>query len=123
MPTDIKICSWIEFKQTAQLTGIQSLNILRWSVEEIGDWQSLCLNLNLSTADMNRILNDRDHPKDECLRSYFNSDKGSWEEVVIAVARPSVGNKRLAKRIAEKHLHSPNKERIMSMLNNCDTYD
>ena len=73
---------------------------------------------------MNRILNDRsrDHPKDECLRSYFNSDEGSWEEVVIAVARPSVGNKQLAKRIAEKHLYSPNNDTILSMLNSCDTF-
>ena len=71
---------------------------------------------------MNRILNDRDHPKDECLRSYFNSDEGSWEEVVIAVARSSVGNKWLAKRIAEKHLYSPNNDTILSMLNSCDTF-
>ena len=122
MPTDTKICSWIEFKQTAKLTRIVTLNDLRWSVEQIGDWQSLCQNLNLSTVNMNRILNDRDHPKDECLRSYFNSDKGSWEEVVIAVARPSVGDKRLAKRIAEKCLYSPNNVTILSMLNNCDTF-
>ena len=73
---------------------------------------------------MNRILNERSREhekKDECLQSYFNSDKGSWEEVVIAVARSPFTNKRLAKTIAEKHLHSPNKDIILTTLSNCDT--
>ena len=47
----------------------------------------------------------------------------NWEEVVIAVARPPVSNKRIAETIAEKHLvHSPNKDRILDMIKGCDTY-
>ena len=60
--------------------------------------------------------------KDECLQSYLNSDEGSWEEVVIAVASLPFNNKRLAKKIAEKHLVSPNKDTILAMIKTCHTY-
>ena len=39
------------------LTGIEYINDLHWSMQEVGDWQSLCRNLHLDTADMNRIKN------------------------------------------------------------------
>ena len=90
------MCSRNEFRQTANLTRIENLSDLRWSVEKIGDWQSLCRNLNLNEGAMNRIMNERykeQHKKDECLQSYINSDKAYWEEVVIAVARPPLGDK------------------------------
>ena len=61
--------------------------------------------------------------KNECLQSYFDSDEGSWEEMVIAVARHPINKKRIAKDIAEQHLHSPNKDAIISMVNNCKTFD
>ena len=123
-PTDI-MCSWNEFKQIVNLREIKDLNDLRWSMQKIGDWQSLCKNLHLDTANMNRIKNERSieyEKKDECLQSYFNSDEGSWEEVVMAVASPPFNNKRLAKKIAEKHLVSPNKDTILAMIKTCDTY-
>ena len=120
------MCSWNEFKQTAKLTGIEKFNNLRRSIEKIGNWQSLCRNLGMNEADMDRIMNERYTEllkKDECLKSYFNSNKAYWEEVAIAVARPPFNNKRLAETIAEKHLiHSPNKDRILDMIKGCNTY-
>ena len=118
-------CSFQEFKQTVNLTEIKDYRVLRQSVEKIGEWQSLCENLDLDETEMSRIKNEELRPhlkKDECLKSYVNSDKGSWEEVVIAVARYPFYDKRLAKNIAEEHLQSPNLSKIMSMLDNCDTY-
>ena len=91
------LCLWNEFK--LNLTGIKDLSDLRWFMQEIGDWQSLCKNLHLDTADMNRIKNERSrkHKKrGKCLQSYLNSDEGSWEEVVMAVASPPFNNKHLA---------------------------
>ena len=72
---------------------------------------------------MEKIKNshDKDHQMDECLKYYVNSDEGSWEEVVIAVARPPFYNKHLAKRIVRRHLHSPNNDTLLSMLKNCKT--
>ena len=37
---------------------------------------------------MNRLKDDNN---DECLKYYVNSDLGSWEEVVMSVARPPSG--------------------------------
>ena len=71
---------------------------------------------------MNRLKNERFtefQKKDGCLQSYVDSDEASWEEVVIAVARHPFNNKRLAKNIAEKHLHSPNNHTIISMVDKC----
>ena len=71
---------------------------------------------------MSTIVNDQDQPKDKCLESYFNSDEAYWEEVVIAVARPPLKNKRLAKEIAEKHMEdSPSINRVLTMIKSCDT--
>ena len=120
------MCSWNEFRQTANLTRIENVSDIRWSVEKIGDWQSLCRNLNVNEGAMNSIMNERykeQHKKDDCLQSYINSDKAYWEEVVIAVARPPFRDKILAKMIAEKHLeHSPSKDKIMAMIESCDTF-
>ena len=76
------MCSRNEFKQIVNLIGIKYLYDLHWSMQEIGDWQSLCRNLHLDTADMNRIKNERSREyekKDEGLQSYFNSDGGGGD--------------------------------------------
>ena len=113
------MCSLQEFQQTASFTRIDKFNDLRQSVETIGDWQSLCRNLDVDLED---ILHDRDHSKDKCLQSYFNSDEAYWEEVVMAVVRPPLKNKRVAKEIAKKYLCSPNNDTILSMVKYCDTF-
>ena len=118
-------CSWNEFKQTAKFTGIETVNQLRWSIEVVSNWHSLCRNLDMSEAAMNRIANERyteQQKKDECLTAYFNSNEAYWEEVIIAVLRSPFGDKRLAATIAEKYLkHSPIKDTILTMIKKCDT--
>ena len=109
------------------LTTINNYYELRKSLEQIGDWQALCLNLRVDEAVMNHLIakNDWDHSKDECLKAYFNSDRGSWEEVVIAVANPPLRNIKLAKMISSKYLSDGHNKNITSMLNNhdCRTYN
>ena len=120
-------CSFQEFKQTTELnlTKLENFYALRQSVEELvgGNWQSLCHNLEVDRVDVNRIYHERsreDEKKDNCLQSYFKSDKGSWEEVVIAVARRPFKDLHLAKEIAKNHLHSPNNNTIITFMhNNC----
>ena len=118
-------CSWNEFKQRVPLTEIEHFNDLRWSLQVINLWQSLCRNLNMNEAVVDRIMNEgytEQTKKDECLKSYFNSNEAYWEEVIVAVARPPFGDKRLAETIAEKYLkHNPNKDKILTMIKKCDT--
>ena len=118
-------CSLQTFKRTANLTKINDYLVLRRSVEKIGNWQGLCTNLELSETEYNRIMNEgymEQQKKEECLRSYIKSDEDSWEEVVIAVARPPINNRRLARTIANDHLRSPNKDRILDMLKSCPKF-
>ena len=119
-------CSLQEFKQTAKLnlTKIEDFYTLRRSVQNLGgNWQSLCNNLEVDRTVMNTIPYEKskeDVKRDDCLNSYVNSDKGSWEEVVIAVARPPFQRITLAKEIAKNHLHSPNNNTIITFMhNNC----
>ena len=118
-------CSWNDFKQRVHLTEVKHFNNLRWSLQAINQWPSLCRNLNMNEAVVDRIMNERhteQTKKDECLKSYLNSNKAYWEEVIVAVARPPFSNKQLAETIAKEHLkHSPNKDMILNMINSCDT--
>ena len=119
MKTFKQTCSFQLFKEMNTLTEIEKYYDLHESVEEIGEWLSLCKNLKVDEGTMNRLDNDND----ECLRYYVNSDEGSWEEVVISVARPPFKNKRLAKKIAQQHVCNDNIDKIMWMLNNCNNYN
>ena len=119
------VCSWDEFKQMAQLTGIKEFKYLRSSVHDIGNWQSLCRNLGMREGDIERIMTERHSEvlkKDDCLKSYFNLNEAYWEEVIVAVATPPFRNKQLAEIIAENYLKdSPNKDKILTMIKKCDT--
>lgn len=121
MPTETSehTCSFQHLKKLNTLTEIEKYYDLRESVEEIGDWLSLCKNLKVEEGIMNRL---KDYNNDECLKYYVNSDLGSWEEVVMSVARPPFKNKRLAKKIAQQHVCNDNKDKIFWMLNYCTTY-
>ena len=76
------------------------------AVAEIGDWESLCENLEVPQPTMNRLRfsNIQDErKKSECLQAYFKLGKACWEEVVKVVADHPFYNKRLAKDIASKY--------------------
>ena len=124
-PSDIILCSWNQFKQRVNLTDVEHFLELRGSLQEINQWLSLCRNLNVKEAVVDRIMNEgyrEQIKKEECLKSYFNSNEAYWEEVIVAVARPPFRNKRLAETIAENYLkHSPNKDKILTMIKKCDT--
>ena len=76
------------------------------AVEEIGDWESLCENLEVPKPVMNSLHFSSEHPqrkKRECLQAYIDSGEACWEEVVKVVANNPFYNKRLAKKIASKY--------------------
>ena len=106
-------------------SSIDDYRILHRSLETIGDWWNLCDNLEVDEGTMNTLYNSHGQPevkKRQCLKAYVDSGEASWEEVVIAVARSPFKNKVLAKSIAKRHLHDPNLNLIIDMLEECSTY-
>ena len=79
---------------------------LERAVADIGDWETLCEYLDVPKHVINRLhfSNKQDQrKKSECLEVYFNSGKDCWEQVVKVVADFPFENKRLAKKIADRH--------------------
>ena len=78
------------------------------AVAEIGDWESLCENLEVPKPVMNRLRfsNKQDErKKSECLQAYIDLGKACWEEVVKVVENHPFHNKRLAYEIASKYMY------------------
>ena len=68
-------------------------------------WFNLGLNLNIDQATL--IMIKQNHPNgDDCFREmlseYLKSMEPSWEELLAALRKPSVGHKQLAKKISGK---------------------
>ena len=73
---------------------------------EIGDWQSLCTNLEVPEAVINNLENEplkNNVKKQKCLSAYFDQGKACWEKVIEVVAGDPFHKKNLATRIAEKY--------------------
>ena len=76
------------------------------AVAEIGNWESLCENLEVPKEVMNSLHFSTEHhqrKKRECLQAYIDLGEACWEEVVKVVANHPFHNKRLAKKIASKY--------------------
>ena len=74
------------------------------AVAEIGDWETLCDNLGVEKAVINRLRNlidtDSTIKKSRCLEAYLDTGGACWEQVVKVVADYPFYNARLAKKIA-----------------------
>ena len=87
-------------------TSITKIQELGKAVAEIGDWETLCENLEVPSAVINELhfSNSKiERKKAVCLEVYFNSGKACWEQVVKTVADSPFYNKRLARQIAATH--------------------
>ena len=81
---------------------ITRLRDLVHAVRDIGDWKGLCMNLDVSLGTMERIeYSSTPNKKLECLTMYLKQGEAKWSNVVRAVAM--LDNKRVAKKIAQKH--------------------
>ena len=86
---------------------IQKVNDLIQAVQEIGDWEGLCTNLGVSEGKIDALVHSTatvdTTKKARCLRAYFKSGEAKWSNVVKAVARYPIDNKRVAEQIAKAH--------------------
>ena len=86
---------------------ISDFNELYDNLAEIGDWEGLCMNLQVDMATLDELQNSgnlpNDYKKRRCLLTYFKSDSATWERVIEAVAKHPINNRRLAKKIALKY--------------------
>ena len=65
------------------------------------------MNLKVDRGIMNKLdkahRGNEDDKMLECLQAYIDNGEASWSEVVQAVAKPPINNKRLARKIAAAH--------------------
>lgn len=104
-------------------TTIQDITYLRQAVAEIGNWQSLCENLNVNRGimDMLKYSNrHEDHKKSDCLDAYYDKGEATWEEVILAVAHYPLRKVRLAKNIAYRYLQKSNLTKLLEVLQSCN---
>ena len=87
-----------------ECTTIDDLNKLYQEVAVISQWDFLCSYLGVDTAIMNdlRYLSDKDK-KLQCLQAYYDSGAAYWEEVIIAINKHPIKNRRVAKIILDKY--------------------
>ena len=78
---------------------------LEKAVAEIGNWETLCENLGVEKAVVNRLRNmidtDSTIKKSRCLEAYLDTGRACWEQVVKVVADYPFYNARLANNIAD----------------------
>ena len=107
-------------------TVIIDIQQLEQAVEEIGNWSTLCKNLNVNKGILDNLKFERDagtSKKSTCLQAYINSAKASWEEVAIVVAKGPFYNNLQAQDIAKKNLKGENMDKIMKSLKTCSAED
>lgn len=83
---------------------INSLKDLVKALSDIGDWEGLCLNLNVPHGLLSELRFSTENfssKKMRCLEAYFDEVEASWEEIILALHNPPIGNKRIAKEIAD----------------------
>ena len=79
---------------------------LERAVAEVGNWESLCDQLEVPKAVLNdlRFANmENIVKKNRCLEAYINTGNACWETVVRVVASHPIQNPRVAMEIAAEH--------------------
>lgn len=86
---------------------IADVTHLYTATEDIpGRWESLCGNLRVDPgiiSDLVSLKLDASMKMRRCLLAFYNRGDVYWEEVIVAIAKPPIYNKRLAKFIAKKY--------------------
>ena len=73
---------------------------------DIGNWQSLCTNLEVPEAILSNLVHEdleNNARKEKCLATYFDRGEACWEKVIEVVAGYPFYNKKLVTRIAQKY--------------------
>ena len=77
---------------------------------KIGDWETLCENLEVEKAVLSNLRDmintENTVKKHRCLEAYIKTDKACWEHVVEVVADYPFYNDKLAEEIANMHCYS-----------------
>ena len=87
-------------------TSISKKQELDKAVAEVGDWEALCLYLDIPQRKIKELYfsnTDVRTKKSICLEVYLNMGNACWEHVVKVVAEYPFYNLRLAKEIAATH--------------------
>ena len=93
-------------KEPKNYNEISEFNELYQELTEIGDWDGLCMNLQVDMAVQNslRMSDGRiEDKKRECLRAYFYGGSATWEGVIAAILQHPINKRKIAKGIAERH--------------------
>lgn len=97
-------CAHITFYSAGD--KISNLHDLLQAVKSIGNWRGLCTNLKVDGGEMDKLVYSNtniDDKKMDCLQAYFNTGEAKWSEVVKAVAKSPINNRRIAKQIANEY--------------------
>ena len=87
-------------------TSISNKKELEKAVAEIGDWETLCENLEVWKSVINNLRYSNKQTgrrKSECLQAYLDTDQACWEKVVMVVSEHPFNNRRLANSIANTY--------------------
>ena len=98
--------SFIFITAAVGCTSISNQQELDKAVAEIGDWEALCQHLGTPQTKLKELrFSEMDvrTKKRRCLEAYHDTGSACWEHVVKIVAEYPIENKRLAKKIADKH--------------------
>ncbi len=86
------------------ITSVKQLNLM---LEDIGNWEALCLNLGVRTGVIDGLRHSRlpvSSMKLQCIEAYVNDGDATWEEVRTAVTLYPILNSNVASKIARKYL-------------------
>ena len=76
-------------------------------LKPIAEWEMLCFQLGVSDDKMDSIKHtyhgDIVNKKKECLDAFYKQGGACWEKVVAVVSDNPFEDKRLAKKIADRH--------------------
>ena len=87
-------------------TEVENVNQLYQATAEIGNWDRLCSNLGIGNAKMEELRHSsgkNEEKKRECLQTYFDTGEAYWEEVVRALIKHPINNKRLGMKLVEQY--------------------
>ena len=107
----MEMCSVTDLVNILSLTAvsyhsINNMQELEMQVKEIGDWEALCRQLQLSKTILDSLQSasmNSEAKKTACLVAYLSTGKACWEDVVKVVAAYPFHNNRLARKIADTH--------------------
>ncbi len=88
------------------VTSVKELYLM---LEDIGNWEALCLNLGVQGSVIDELRHSRlevSVMKLRCIEAYFNSGEATWEDVVLAVTLYPIMNTKVANKITQKYLRS-----------------